>query len=65
MTQKYSEEQRRAILTEARARAQVTSSVEECFLDYETRAREREAERAALVKIAQECESALRENMQH
>jgi hypothetical protein len=64
MTQKFSEEQRAAILREAHARVQNVSAVEECFREYEERARKREAERAALAKIAVECETVLRENMQ-
>jgi hypothetical protein len=61
MSQKFSQEQRLAILRAARARAQSISPIEECFREYE----ERQAERAALGKIAQECESALRDNAQN
>jgi hypothetical protein len=60
MTQKFSQEQRLEILREARARVQNASAIEECFREYEERARKREAERGALAKIVIECEAALR-----
>jgi hypothetical protein len=56
MSQKFSAEQRAAILREAHARVQNVSAVEQCFREYEERA----AERAALAKIASECAIALR-----
>jgi hypothetical protein len=61
MSKKFSAEQRAAILREALARVQNVSAIEQCFREYEERA----AERAALVKIAAECETVLRENMQN
>ena len=57
MSQKFSAEQRAAILREAHARTQGISPIEQCFREYEERA----AERAALAKVASECEAALRD----
>jgi hypothetical protein len=54
---KFSEEQKVAILREGRARAQNVSPVQQCFAEYEARA----AQRAALAKVASECEAALRD----
>jgi hypothetical protein len=60
MNKKFSQEQRAAIMREARLRIQNISPVERCFAEYEAR----QAERAALVKIAHECECALRDAQQ-
>jgi hypothetical protein len=57
MSKKFSEEQRAAIMREARARAgNVSTPVQQCFAEYETR----QAQKAALAKIASECEIPLR-----
>jgi hypothetical protein len=56
MAKSFSAEERSAIMREARARVAGVSLVEECFHAYEMR----QSEKAALRKIANECEIALR-----